>query len=1057
MQARNYAAPDGTSKRPMTPKHNTSLTLMVWLLAIFFLAATSVPLRAQSATFSGAQTTLIGGLYDPFGVATDANGDVFIADSENDRIVEVPWTGTGYGAPTTVPTSGLSFPQAVAVDAAGDIFIADTNNNRVVEVPWTGSGYGTQTTLPTSGLHDPESVAVDGAGDVFIADTANRRVVELSGSGYSTQTTLSVSEIDDPLGVAVDGAGDLFIADFVYNQVVELPWTGTTWGPQITVTSGLNGAYGVAVDKVGNVFVTNYDNNTVAEAPWTGSGYGSQVVLSAPGLNQPSGVAVDTKGDVFVADTFNNRVQELQTQSVNFGSANVCPTPQTTPAPCSNTLTLSYNITASGTLGNPNVLTQGVPNLDFILASGSTCTGAVTASSTCTVNVIFAPTAAGTRAGAVQITDGSGNVLATTAIYGLGQAPAIAYSPSVQIAVASTGISLPTGIATDQSGNVYIVDRNNGRLLKVTPSLVQSTVASGLTTPWGVAVDGEGNIFISSTFNDNVLALYASGSQATLPTSGLSQPEGLAVDGAGDLFIADNFNSRVVEITPAGVQTTVPATGLGHPVGVGVDAAGNVYIADSTHGHVVEVTPAGVQTTVPATGLTAPFDVKVDSAGNVYIADINIQGVVQVSPTGVQTTFPLSGSSGVWKPESLALDIAGDVVVGDSNGNGVAKLLRSQPPALSFATTSVGQTSSDSPKSVTIQNIGNQPLNAVAPGLSIGSNFAQVPGSGTPEDCTSGFSLVPGATCNLSISFEPQATGLLAGSAVLTDNALNGNPATQTILLSGTGTQGSQTITFTGLPATATYGSAGPYTLNATASSGLPVTYAVTGPAILSGSTLTITGAGTVTVTASQAGNTNYAPATPVSQTIVVSQASQTITFGPISSQPQGVSLTLSATSSSGLPVSFSSTTTAVCTVSGTTATLVNPGTCTIQASQAGNANYAAATPVSQSFTVLAGFTITPIPGSETIKRGVLAGFILQLNASKGFSGNVKLSCSGGPAGAECADLPMTVKLNSGGIAFAVSGILFPANTTPGTYTMTFTGTSGSITETATAKFTVTK
>jgi len=169
------------------------------------------------------------------------------------------------------------------------------------------------------------------------------------------------------------------------------------------------------------------------------------------------------------------------------------------------------------------------------------------------------------------------------------------------------------------------------------------------------------------------------------------------------------------------------------------------------------------------------------------------------------------------------------------------------------------------------------------------------------------------------------------------------------------------------------------------------------------------------------------------------------------------VSLTLSATSSSGLPVSFSSTTTAVCTVSGTTATLVNPGTCTIQASQAGNANYAAATPVSQSFTVLAGFTITPIPGSETIKRGVLAGFILQLNASKGFSGNVKLSCSGGPAGAECADLPMTVKLNSGGIAFAVSGILFPANTTPGTYTMTFTGTSGSITETATAKFTVTK
>jgi hypothetical protein len=142
--------------------------------------------------------------------------------------------------------------------------------------------------------------------------------------------------------------------------------------------------------------------------------------------------------------------------------------------------------------------------------------------------------------------------------------------------------------------------------------------------------------------------------------------------------------------------------------------------------------------------------------------------------------------------------------------------------------------------------------------------------------------------------------------------------------------------------------------------------------------------------------------------------------------------------------------------VSGITAILANAGTCTIQASQAGNANYLA-TSVSQSFTVLPSFTITPIPGNETIKRGVLAGFILQLNAGNGFSGNVTLSCSGGPTGEECIDLPMTVKLKSNGMAYAVSGILFPANTTPGTYIMTFTGVSGSITQSTTATFTVTK
>jgi sugar lactone lactonase YvrE len=782
------------------------------------------------------------------------------------------------------------------------------------------------------------------------------------------------------------------------------------------------------------------------------SSYGAQFTLPTSGLNDPWSVAVDRNGDVFIADYRNSRVVELQAQSVNFGSINICTSGQSTPAPCNETLSLSYTVPDTDTYSFAVLDQNGNPNQEFSVSS-TTCT-TLNAGSTCTANLTFTPAAPGIRSGSIELIDSNG-VQTSTLVYGLGQAPVIAYSPGVQAAISASGVSSPTGITMDEAGNVYIVDGNNSRVLEVTPSGVQSTVASGLSNPWGVAVDGEGNIFISSTYNNNVLAIYASGGQAPISTTGLSQPEGLAVDGAGDLFIADNFNSRVVEITPAGVQTVVPATGLGNPTGVAVDMVGNVYIADSTHGQVVEVTPAHVQTTVPATGLTAPLDVKVDNAGNVYIADINIQGVVQVSPTGVQTILPLSGVAEQWKPQALALDAAGDVVIGDGNGNGVAELLRSQPPTLTFATSPVGQTSSDSPQSFTIQNVGNQPL--IASGLSIGANFERVSGSGTPEDCTSSFSLTPGASCNLSISFTPTAVGAISSSAVLTDNALNLNPATQTISLNGTGTQDSQTITFN-LPASITYSPNETVTLSATGgNSGNPVTFAVTsGPATVNGNTLTITRAGTVTVTASQAGNTNYAAAVPVSQTITVNAASQTITFNPISSQAQGASLTLSATASSGLAVSFTSLTPSVCAVSGTTAILANAGTCTIQASQAGNANYLA-TSVSQSFTVLPSFTITPIPGNETIKRGVLAGFILQLNAGNGFSGNVTLSCSGGPTGEECIDLPMTVKLKSNGMAYAVSGILFPANTTPGTYIMTFTGVSGSITQSTTATFTVTK
>jgi len=99
------------------------------------------------------------------------------------------------------------------------------------------------------------------------------------------------------------------------------------------------------------------------------------------------------------------------------------------------------------------------------------------------------------------------------------------------------------------------------------------------------------------------------------------------------------------------------------------------------------------------------------------------------------------------------------------------------------------------------------------------------------------------------------------------------------------------------------------------------------------------------------------------------------------------------------------------------------------------------------------GFTITVIPSQETVSRGDVAAFILELRSVQGFNGNVKLSCSGGPAGSECVDLPTTVRVD--GTAFAISGILFPKNSTPGTYTITFGGVSGLITTTATAKFTV--
>src|SRR5271157_4152202 len=680
--------------KPSTLSKETSLILV----AAAFVFLHPYTACAQSVSFAGAQTTLnvsVGGigLSYPWGVAVDRAGDVFIADAYNNRVVKVP---AGGGAQTTVPASGLSGPFGVAVDGAGDVFIADSNNNRVVEVPWTGTGYGAQTTVG-SGLNSPYGVAVDGAGDVFTADSGNNRVVEVPAGGGAQKTV--GSGLSHPSGVAVDGAGDVFIADSGNSRVVEGSAGG---GAQTTVAaSRQNWPLGVAVDGAGDVFIADTNNNRVVEVP---GGGGAQTTVGS-GLLTPYGVAVDGAGDVFIADAYNSRVVEVQRVAVNFGSVNICPGGQTTPAPCSQTLTLNYSVNVTTTFGsNPTVLTQGGPNLDFTLGS-TTCTGMITAPGSCTVNVSFAPLAPGLRMGAVQLKDSSANLLVTTFVHGLSLGPAIAFGPGAQTTVGS-GLNQPSGVAVDGAGDVFIADSGHSQVVEVPAGGVQTTVGSGLSSPLSVAVDGAGDVFIADTYNNRVVEVPAGGGAQTTVGSGLNRPVGAAVDGAGDVFIADTGNNRVVE---------VPWTGTSY----------------------------GAQTTVRS-GLNTPWDVAVDGAGDVFIADEGNSRVVEVQ--------------------------------------------RSEAPTLSFAATEVGSTSTDSPQSVTVQNIGNQSLAAVSPGLSIGAtSFAQVAGSGTPADCTSSFSLEPGASCNLSVSFIPQTTGSIVSAATFTDNALNATAATQSVSLSGTG------------------------------------------------------------------------------------------------------------------------------------------------------------------------------------------------------------------------------------------------------------------------------
>jgi sugar lactone lactonase YvrE len=788
----------------------------------------------------------------------------------------------------------------------------------------------------------------------------------------------------------------------------------------------------VTVDGAGNVFIADPGNNEVVEVPASGA---AEIAIGI-GLTNPSGVALDGAGDVFIADTGNNRVVEVQRVAVNFGSINICPAGHASPAPCSASLTLNYSVNASVTLGSSvTVLTENVPVLDFTLSS-TTCTGSQTSGGSCTAVISFAPRLPGLRRGAVLLMDSSGNLLSSTLIHGTGLGPAIAFGPGAQTTVGST-LSSPASIAVDGAGDVFIADSGNNRVVEVPASGgAQTTVGSGLSNPNGVAVDGAGDVFIADTGNSRVVEVRAGGGAQITVGSGLSSPNGVAVDGAGDVFIADTGNSRVVEVPAGGGAQTVVGSGLSNPRGVAVDAAGDVFIANSGAGQVVEVPAGGGAPITIGSGLTNPSGVAVDAAGDVFIADSGNNRLVEVpAGGGAQTTV----GSGLNNPGSVAVDAAGDVFIADTGNSRAVEVKRAQPPTLTFAPAVSGNTSS--PQSVIVENIGNQVLNAVAPGLSVGASFIQVAGSGTPADCTSSFSLTAGASCNLSVSFTPQGTGAIQSVATFTDTSLNATAASQNVTLNGTGQLGPAITSATAI--TFTVGSLGSFSPTA---SGFPApTLSETGtlPAgvtfsagVLSGTPAANTGGSyPITITASNGVGSNATQnfTLTINQgPAVTSAAATTFTVGNIGSfNPTASGFPAPTFSESGaLPAGV---TFAAGVLSGTPA--ANTGgsyPITITASNGVGSN------ATQNFTL----TINQVPA---LKSASATTFTV------GSPGSFTVTASGFPAPtfSETGTLPAGVTFAAG----VLSGT--PAPNTGGSYPITFTASNG-VGSNATQSFTLT-
>lgn len=605
------------------------------------------------------------------GVALDARGNLYIADSDNHRVRRVSpggtittVAGTGHagfsGDGGAAAAAQLNTPYGIAVDSAGNLYIADLGNARVRRVAADGSistiaGGGTVGGAQSDGhlateiaLKAPRNVVVDYYGQIYLSDFADHRVYQIGGRGVISR-------------LAGTGAAGF----------------GGDGGPALKAQ--LSSPAGLAVDSWGAVYVADTGNARVRKiyrgviSTLGDSGNGTTLIA----LRLPTGLAIDGSNNLFIADSGNSQVLRvtplLQVSTVQQPARDLA-------VDAIGTLYL-----ANGSSVRRLSVTDALLTVAGGLSFGFWGDGGLAVNA-----VLNAP------AGVAQ--DASGNLyVADTGnhrirrvtpdghigtIAGTGQA---GFSGDGTNAI-TANLNSPQAIAADAIGNLYVADTGNNRIRKIDATGRIATIAgtgdsgySGdrgnallarLNAPSGLALDGSGNLYIADTGNDTIRKLDTDSVITTIAGNGrrglagdggapvaasLNAPHAIAIDPSGVLFIGDTGNRRVRKVTPGdifGPSTIVtfpdsPQAGWQSPQALAVDADGNLFLADSAGQRVYRIEPNGRITTLAGDGfsgfngdigpglttrLMVPSALSVDALGNVYVADTGNNRVRQLSP-----------------------------------------------------------------------------------------------------------------------------------------------------------------------------------------------------------------------------------------------------------------------------------------------------------------------------------------------------------------------------------------------------------------------------------------
>lgn len=601
----------------------------------------------RKITSAGAVTTLAGiagttattsaspaGFNEPFSVVVDAAGTLYVADTNNNAIRKITPTGVvstlagGNGAGSADGTgSAAKFhePRGIALDTAGNLYVADYENNTVrkvtaagvvttlagaVNTPGTVNGQGTAARFMSL-----NGIAVDSSGNVYVADAGSRAIRKISPSGLVTTLAGGGTggQFGEPRGVVVDASGTVYVTDYSAHIVLKVTAAGV-------------------VSKIAGT------------APTPGSTDGSTAAL----FNAPSGIALDSAGNLYVADTANNTIRKVSSVGEVTTLAGLAGRSSSVDGKgAAARFEEPYAVATDGTY--VYLADHTDHSIRKISADGTVTTLAGKAGSfgsadgTGASARFYAPSGiAADSAGTVYVADTSNGTVRK--ISAAGVVTTLAGTAGSKGTTDGTGaaarFAAPSGVAVDSSGNVYVVDSEASTLRKITPAGLVTTLAGGaysngftnatgtaarFSIPFDVAVDSSGNLYITDRNNHSIRKVTPLGVVTTLAGSGsmgyangsgaaaqFKFPSGLTVDSLGNVFVADTDNQVIRKVTPTGEVSTVAGSNIGtadgtgtaaqfyNPKDVAADASGNLYVADKNNRTVRKGSPAAVPTAPPA-------------------------------------------------------------------------------------------------------------------------------------------------------------------------------------------------------------------------------------------------------------------------------------------------------------------------------------------------------------------------------------------------------------------------------------------------------------------------